>query len=96
MDSILPYFGGTAGEECRVATVDKWKAQNSTLKTTLDAIIVTDLYKTVSSYCQNEIDLYNRASGTVCLLEKDKDYNLTYETFWDPSGGGGGFYFDGD
>jgi hypothetical protein len=55
----------------------------------------TELYQTAKSYCQPEIDLYNRAAGVVCLLDKSmvpEKYNMTYGEFW----GNGDVYFDGD
>ncbi|KAL3784624.1 hypothetical protein ACHAW5_003425 [Stephanodiscus triporus] len=91
---ILPYFGGAEGEACRVAAVDAWRAQNSTLKAELDAVMETDLYQIAKSHCQPQIELYNVASGVTCLIEKSTkgQYNLTYGGFWDD----GGIYFDGD
>ena len=90
--TMLPYFGGAAGEACRVAAVQAWEAQNDTKKATLDSVMQTELYQTARSYCQAELDLYNRASAVVCLLEKEKKYDLTYNSFWE----GGAFYFDGE
>jgi hypothetical protein len=90
----LPYFGGAEGEACRVAAVEAWRAQNSTLKAELEAVMETDLYQIAKSYCQPQIELYNVASGVVCLLEKSTEgqYNLTYGEFWL----NGNIYFDGD
>jgi hypothetical protein len=94
--TILPYFGGEAGEICRVGVVSEWELQNTTTKITLQSVMETDLYQQAKLMCEPEIESYNRASGIVCLLEQDENYfegNLTYNTFW--SDEGGGFYFDG-
>lgn len=91
--SILPYFGGTDGETCRQSTVNAWKATNTPFQDELDAVISTSLYQTAKSYCQSQIDLYNIASGVVCLLEEQSNnYNLPYGEFWM----NGNIYFDGD
>lgn len=93
--SILPYFGGTDGETCRQSTVNAWKATNTPFHDELDAVISTTLYQTAKSYCQSQIDLYNIASGVVCLLEEqnsNSNYNLSYGEFWM----NGNIYFDGD
>ena len=91
---ILPYFGGSEGEACRVAKVADWVAQNTTFKNDLDAVMATASFAKAKSYCQVEIDAYNRASALVCLLEKDdEEYPLKYNTFW---GDQDGVYFDGD
>ena len=93
--SILPYFGGTDGETCRQSTVNAWKATNTPFQDELDAVISTSLYQTAKSYCQSQINMYNIASGVVCLLEEqnsNSSYNLSYGEFWM----NGNIYFDGD
>ena len=93
-DAILPYFGGTAGEACRLAAVAYWEKQNTTFQQELNEVMMTDLYKTAKSYCQPQIDSYNIASGVVCVLQQKLkgDYNMTYGQFWQE----GNVYFDGD
>jgi hypothetical protein len=88
---MLPYFGGAAGEACRVAAVAAWEAQNSTQKQNLEAVMSTELFQTAASYCQPQIDMYNQASAVVCLLERQNNYSVTYAAFWE----GGDFFFDG-
>ena len=80
---------------CRVAVVTAWKEKNTTIQAALDAVMSTDLFKTAQSHCQAEIEMYNRASGVVCLLDKESgyDYEFTYNSFW---GSDDGYYFDGD
>ena len=80
---------------CRVAVVTAWKEKNTTIQAALDAIMSTDLFKTAQSHCQAEIERYNRASGVVCLLDKESSYayEFTYNSFW---GSDDGYYFDGD
>ena len=70
-------------------------ATHKGLKDDLDAAMQMELYQTAKSYCQPEIDLYNRAAGVVCLLEKSmmpEKYNMTYGEVW----GNEDLYFDGD
>ena len=96
--TILPYFGGEAGEVCRVGVVSEWESQSTTTKSELQFVMETELYQKAKLMCELEIESYNRASGIVCLLEQDENYfdgNLTYNTFWSGSEEGGGFYFDG-
>jgi hypothetical protein len=95
--TILPYFGDAEGEACRVAAVDAWRAQNSTYKAELDAVMETDLYQIAMSHCQPQIELYNMASGVTCLLQKSEPghYNLTYGEFWWSDEISGDVLFDG-
>ena len=70
-------------------------ATHKGLKDDLDAVMQTELYQTAKSYCQPEINLYNRAAGVVCLLEKSmmpEKYNMTYGKVW----GNGDLCFDGN
>ena len=62
-------------------------------KETLDNIMSTELYQRARNHCMEEIGLYNRASGVVCLLESQNKPNLTYNEFWMASGP---YYFDGE
>ena len=97
--SILPWFGGTEGDACRLGVVTSWKEKNTTEKAYLDEVMSTDLYIKAQAMCTAEIELYNRASGVVCLLEKESNYpyEFTYNTFWESGGpSNGGYYFDGD
>ena len=97
--SILPWFGGAEGDACRLGVVTSWKEKNTTEKAYLDEVMSTDLYIKAQAMCTAEIELYNRASGVVCLLEKESNnpYEFTYNTFWESGGpSNGGYYFDGN
>ena len=87
---------GVTGTQSNWSTFDYVSPATYTgLKDDLDAVMQTELYQTAKSYCQPEIDLYNRAAGVVCLLDKSmvpEKYNMTYGEFW----GNGDVYFDGD
>lgn len=89
--AILPYFGGTEGEACRLLALEGWKERaDTTLKTELDAVMNTDLYKKAQAHCKPEIELYNRASAVVCLLQRTTDYPIGYNEFWM----GGAYFYD--
>ena len=97
--AILPYFGGTVGEICRVTAIEAWKSLQDATKVTLDTIIETNaLYALAHARCQPEIEMYNRAAAVVCLLEQEQQQQtdtggdaaspFTYGSFWGPTYGG--------
>jgi len=94
----LPYFGGEEGELCRIAAIEKMEKdeKNKVKKDVLHAIMQTDLYREAADRCGAEIELYDRASGLVCLLEKESNYNTTYAKFWGGDNTDYGYvYYDG-
>ena len=96
--AILPYFGGTVGETCRMTAIEAWKSLQDATKGTLDTIIEgNELYALAQARCQPEIEMYNRAAAVVCLLEQEQQtktdtggaaYPFTYGSFWGPKYGG--------
>mmetsp|Transcript_22023 Transcript_22023/g.36020 ORF Transcript_22023/g.36020 Transcript_22023/m.36020 type:complete len:181 (+) Transcript_22023:214-756(+) len=44
--------------------------------------MASDLYRKAANHCGAEIQLYNRASGLVCLLEEESNFHTTYGNFW--------------
>ena len=51
LDPIPPYFGGTPGEDLRLATVEEWKANQSDYFQVLSAIMETEKFQTAAKYC---------------------------------------------
>ena len=80
----LPYFGGEEGEKCRTTALKKFEKDESVKvkRDALLAIMASDLYRKAADYCGAEIQLYNRASGLVCLLEEESNFHTTYGNFW--------------
>ena len=94
----LPFFGGEQGNACRRAALEKFKNDESiqVKKDALLAIMATDLYRTAVERCGPEIQMYDRASGLVCLLEEESSYNTTYASFWGGDNSDYGYaYYDG-
>jgi len=94
----LPFFGGEQGNACRRAALEKFKNDESiqVKKDALLAIMATDLYHTAVERCGPEIQMYDRASGLVCLLEEESSYNTTYASFWGGDNSDYGYvYYDG-
>mmetsp|Transcript_1566 Transcript_1566/g.2654 ORF Transcript_1566/g.2654 Transcript_1566/m.2654 type:complete len:259 (-) Transcript_1566:239-1015(-) len=95
----LPYFGGEEGEKCRTAALKKFEKDQSVKvkRDTLRAIMATDLFREAADYCVAEIQLYDRASSLVCLLEEESNYNTTYSRFWGGDNSDYGYvYYDGE
>ena len=49
------------------------------------AVMETELYKKAASSCKDEIELYDRVGGMVCLAEKESNYTkapASYAQFW--------------
>ena len=99
------YFPGEEGEKCRISALKEWLStgegdrtslnpnyEDGVTKERLDNIMSTELYKRAKDKCSAEIELYNRASGVVCLLESQASYDLDYADFWM----GGPYYLDGE
>ena len=99
------YFPGDEGEKCRVNALEEWLStgegdraslnpsyEDGVTKERLDNVMATELYKRAKDKCSAEIELYNRASGVVCLLESQASYDLNYTDFWM----GGPYYLDGE
>ena len=99
------YFPGDEGEKCRSNLVKEWLStgegdraslnpnyEDGVTKERLENTMATELYKRARDKCGAEIELYNRASGVVCLLESQASYALNYTDFWM----GGPYYLDGD
>ena len=58
----------------------------------------TELYKKAASSCKNEIELYDRSGGIVCLAEKESNFTkvpATYAQFWGGESPYGYVYYDG-
>lgn len=94
----LPYFGGAEGELCRTTAVQQFE-NDETIKVKREkifAVMQTDLYRKAADQCGAEMEIYDRASGLVCLLEKESSYNTTYASFWGGSNTYYGYvYYDG-
>ena len=99
------YFPGEEGEQCRSNLVKEWLStgegdrtslnpnyDDGATKERLDNVMSTELYKRAKDKCGAEIELYNRASGVVCLLESQASYDLNYTDFWM----GGAYFLDGE
>ena len=93
----LPYFGGEEGEKCRIAAIEEWENDDASMakRQTLLTIMESDLYRAAADRCGAEIELYDRASGLVCLLEKENTYNTTYGAFWGGDNYYSYLYYDG-
>ena len=94
----LPYFGGAEGELCRSDAVEQFENDETckVKRETIIGIMQTDLYREAADRCVAEMELYDRASGLVCLLEKESSYNTTYASFWGGDNSYYGYaYYDG-
>ncbi len=62
------------------------------------AVMETELYNKAASSCKDEIELYDRSGGIVCLAEKESNYTkvpATYAQFWGGESTYGYVYYDG-
>ena len=91
LDPIPPYFGGTPGEDLRLATVEEWKANQSDYFQVLSAIMETEKFQTAAKYCATAIQRYNEFSATVLYLEQQNPPEWNYVEFWE----GGASVVDG-
>lgn len=82
-DPIPPYFGGTPGEDLRLATVEEWKANQSDYFKLLSSIMETEKFRIAAKYCETAMQRYNESSATVLYLEQQNPPEWTYIDFWD-------------
>jgi len=62
------------------------------------AVMETELYNKAASSCKDEIELYDRSGGIVCLAEKESNFTevpATYAQFWGGESNYGYVYYDG-
>ena len=62
------------------------------------AVMETELYNKAASSCKDEIELYDKMGGIVCLAEKESNFTkvpATYAQFWGGESTYGYVYYDG-
>jgi len=62
------------------------------------AVMETELYNKAASSCKDEMELYDKMGGIVCLAEKESNFTkvpATYAQFWGGESPYGYVFYDG-